>query len=167
MLITIVGKRGKGKTTLAKNLIKNSSYDRIFLFDFIIEYNDILSENIYFAYDNLHQFCKLVWDESSPALSQLVVFDEIDSLKEYFGQAKVNRWIGYLYRYGRHKNIDAIAVSRRFYDLPVIVRALTDKFHLFQITEERDINYLRRYIDNRFISKLISLEDWKYINIEF
>jgi hypothetical protein len=90
-----------------------------------------------------------------------VVFDEID----LYG--KNNPYISFLYRFGRHKNIEVIAVSRRFYDLPVIVRALTDKFYLFQITEERDLNYLRRSVPENIISKIIALKNFEYIMISF
>jgi len=89
------------------------------------------------------------------------VFDEID----LYG--KNNPHIAYLYKFGRHKGIDLIAVSRRFYDLPVIVRALTEEFILFNITEERDLNYLRRYASNKFIQTLIKLKFKQYIKLNF
>lgn len=161
MIVTIVGKRGKGKTSLAKQLIADSDAKQIFIYDFLGEYLIFASERILVSRGDLYEFCQTVWNTSSPQFKSLVVFDEID----LYG--KDNFHIGFLYRYGRHKNIDIIAVARRFYDLPVIVRSLTDLFYLFQITEERDVNYLRRYIKEDFVQKLIHLDDFHYLNISF
>jgi hypothetical protein len=111
--------------------------------------------------EDLYFFCRSVWDNANIKKSTLVVFDEID----LYG--KNNPYISFLYRFGRHKNIEIIAVARRFYDLPVIVRALTDKFFLFQITEERDLNYLRRTISEDAILQIMKLENYHYIGISF
>lgn len=156
-----MGKRGKGKTTLAKELIRNSSFDQVFIYDYLGEYIPLSSEKCLVSRGGLYNFCQIVWNTSTKEYQSLIVFDEID----LYG--KNNEYIAFLYRYGRHKNINLIGIARRFYDLPVIVRALTDKFYLFQITEERDINYLRRYISDEFVRKLIHLADYEYINIDF
>ena len=160
MLLTIVGKRGKGKTTLAKNLLIQSEADQIFVFDYLGEYLALSSERIRVYRENLAEFCEYIWNNSGGNIRSLAVFDEVD----LYG--KNNEYISFLYRFGRHKKIEIIAVARRFYDLPVIIRALTDKFYLFQITEERDISYLKRLVSDDFVRKLISLENFQYINIE-
>lgn len=163
MIITIVGKRGKGKTTLAKQKIRESQAERIYIYDYLGEYISYSSENILVSRGDLKGFCRTAWNDSKKTLrlNHLVVFDEID----LYG--KNNFQIEFLYRYGRHVNLDCIGIARRFYDLPVTARALTDTFYLFQITEERDINYLRRYISEEFIRRLIHLNDYEYINIDF
>lgn len=91
--------------------------------------------------------------------STLVVFDEVD----LYGKNDFR--IAHLYKFGRHKGIDLIAVARRFYDLPVYIRSLTDEFHLFQITEERDLSYLRRLVPESTIPVLVNLEPFQYINV--
>lgn len=160
MLRTIVGKRGKGKTTLAKNFINDSLAERVYILDFLGEYWSFQSERVIVFRDvGVYGFCSMVWEASSPAFQTLVIFDEID----LYG--KNNPYISFLYRYGRHKGLEIVAVSRRFYDLPVIVRALTDEFYLFQITEERDLAYLRRMIPENSILRLMSLKNFEYINI--
>jgi len=88
------------------------------------------------------------------------VFDEID----LYG--KIDPFIGFLFRYGRHKNIDLVSISRRFYDLPLITRALTDEFIFFQITEERDLQYLKRLVTEDYLNTIIHLSDYKYIKLE-
>lgn len=108
---------------------------------------------------NLYDFCQSVWESSSPKTHTLTIFDEID----LYGRN--DPFIAFLYRYGRHKNIDLLGISRRFYDLPVIVRALTDEFIFFQITEERDLQYLKRLVPDEYIQTLIKLPYYKYIKL--
>ena len=133
---------------------------RTFTFDFLGEYIDLQTKNLIIERTEIKRLCKAAWDSSGKGKT-VVIFDEVD----LYG--KNDPYISFLYRYGRHKNIEIIAVARRFYDLPVIIRALTDQFYLFQITEERDINYLRRFISEETIQTLISLESYKYIIIDF
>lgn len=157
-----MGKRGKGKTTLAKSLIlQQPEFNQVYILDFLGEYHNLRRRNLFIFREDLYFFCRSVWDNSSQRKNTLVVFDEID----LYG--KNNPYISFLYRFGRHKNIEIIAVARRFYDLPVIVRALTDEFFLFQITEERDLNYLRRSVKEDIILKIMKLENFHYIKISF
>lgn len=132
---------------------------KIYILDYLGEYGDFSSSNVYIQRTGLKPFCHKVWDESSAEHSSLVIFDEID----LYGKNDFR--IAHLYRFGRHKGIDIIAVARRFYDLPVYVRALTDEFHLFQITEERDLTYLRRLAPESWVQLLTRLEYFQYINI--
>lgn len=159
MLKTILGKRGKGKTTLAQNLIKYGDADQVFILDWLAEYHELKSPNIHIFFDNLALCGKKAWLQAGDHKT-LMVFDEID----LYG--KNNIYLDYLYRYGRHGNIDIIAVARRFYDLPVIVRSQTQIFFLFQITEERDLHYLRYLVPKSWIQKLINLKDWEFLTLK-
>ena len=130
------------------------------ILDFLGEYGSIKDNRIIISRGSLYELCKLAWDSASPKFRTLAVFDEID----LYG--KNDPFISFLYRYGRHQNIDLIGVSRRFYDLPVIVRALTDEFMFFQITEERDLQYLKRLVSDEYLKKLINLPNYKYIKLD-
>lgn len=132
---------------------------KVYILDYLGEYSSLHSSKIYVQNLGLKSFCHKVWDESSSKKSTLVLFDEID----LYGKDDFR--IAHLYKFGRHKNIDVIGVSRRFYDLPVIVRALTDEFYLFQITEERDLSYLRRIVPDSTLQTLINLESFHYIKV--
>jgi hypothetical protein len=132
---------------------------RVFILDYLGEYSKFSSRSVYVQNLGLKSFCHKVWDESDPKKSTLVLFDEID----LYGKDDFR--IAHLYKFGRHKNIDIIAVARRFYDLPVYVRALTDEFHLFQITEERDLSYLKRLVPESSLQILINLDPFHYINV--
>jgi hypothetical protein len=148
---------------LAKQLLQIRQAEgrarQVFILDYLGEYSKFSSRHVYVQNLGLKSFCHKVWDESSPRKSSLVVFDEID----LYGKDDFR--IAHLYKFGRHKNIDIIAVARRFYDLPVYVRALTDEFHLFQITEERDLSYLKRLVPESTLGTIVGLEPFHYINV--
>jgi len=157
---TIVGKRGKGKTTKCKSLIAESDADKIYILDYLGEYGNLESEKVLIYRGGLYEFCQYVWNDSSPQTKSLVIFDEVDLYP------KDSLHLGYLFRYGRHKSIDLISISRRFYDLPIICRALTDKFIFFQITEERDLMYLKRLVSQEYLNTLMNLPTFSYIELE-
>jgi predicted AAA+ superfamily ATPase len=153
-IITIIGKRGYGKTTLCKNIANDSLYKDILINDYIGEYSNLSlpDKEIYIVNNRIDLLIKFAWSRGDC----LLVLDEVD----LYG--KNNKAIEFIYRYGRHKNIEIVAVSRRFYDLPVIIRALTDYFFIFRITEKRDLEYLSRYIDNSRIEKIKSLPKYTF-----
>lgn len=159
MLKTILGKRGKGKTRLAKQIARSEPADQIFILDWLAEYHDLNRPNVKIFYDDLYACFIAAWNQADRKKKTLMIFDEID----LYG--KNNEYIDYLYRYGRHANIEIIAVARRFYDLPVIVRSQTNIFYVFQITEERDLNYLKNIASRDQISKIIRLKDLEYLTI--
>ena len=101
-----------------------------------------------------------MWDNSDPSFSSLVVFDEVD----VYG--KNNESIKYLYWYGRHKGLDIIAISRRFYELPVVVRSQTDRFYCFQVTEWNDLREIRYWIGSNYAEKIFHLDKFQYIIID-
>jgi len=153
-IITIVGKRGYGKTTLCKNIIANTRYTNICINDYIREYENLSIKNkmIFKVNNRIDLLINFAWKLGNC----LLVLDEVD----LYG--KNNSAIEFIYRYGRHRNIEIVAVSRRFYDLPVIIRALTDYFFIFRITEKRDLEYLSRYIDNSRLEKIRSLPKYTF-----
>lgn len=160
MIITVIGKRGKGKTTLVKQLIQESSAQKVYILDYLGEYGNLESEKVYIGRGGLYEFCEKVWNESDPSYESLAVFDEVDLY------SRDDPHLGFMYRYSRHKAVSLVAVSRRFYDLPTIVRALTDEFIFFQITEERDLQYLRRLVSQEYLNTLMNLPTFSYIRLE-
>lgn len=158
-----MGKRGKGKTTLAKNLIRTEAADQVFILDFIGEYYQAKRKNIFISFDTekLSSFCKTVWDSAEEGKKTLVIFDEI----HIYG--KKSPPIEFLYRFGRKKDIDIIAISHRFADLPMIVRSQTEKYYVFQVTEKCDLEFLRYSFDKEMVDKISRLEDFQYIILSF
>jgi len=161
MLITIVGKRGKGKTSLAKKLVRAESSSKIFIFDFMDEYSGLSNEYISIYYYDPWLFCKEVWEQAALYKNNLVVFDEINR----YGHN--NEDIHWLYDLGRHKNIDIIAVSRRiFSDLPVFVRTGTERYIFFQITEPIELDYIKKHSSEEMADMVRNLKDFQYITLD-
>lgn len=170
-IITIIGKRGYGKSTLAKQLMLQS-YNHIFIYDYLREYTGAVYSDYKSLTSDINQskkihiyrgsdynfFVNSCWAVSKKVNGCMCILDEVD----LFG--KNNSAVEYLYRYGRHRKIDIVAISRRFYDLPVITRALTDEFFILRITEQRDLEYLEK-ICHGISETVTSLAMFQYIKI--
>jgi hypothetical protein len=167
MLHTIVGKRGRGKTSLAAELIATQHRDRIWIYDYMAEFRGFsipeFIEVVIPQETGFDQFANQVWEASRVGISTLVVLDEVSS----YGRIGSNDHpcLGHFYRLGRHKDIDLISISQRFYSLPPIVRSQSDIFHTFQITELRDRQYLKGLVPPEVLETIIHLDKFKYINI--
>ena len=173
MLQTIVGKRGRGKTSLAAEIIASQRRDRIWIYDFMAEFQEFAIENfievIVPSQTGFDAFSNTVWEttkecyEKNPEYSTLVVLDEVSS----YGRvgAQDHPCLGHFYRLGRHIGIDLISISQRFYSLPPITRSQTDCFHVFQITEPRDTTYLKGLVSPEILETIKHLDTFQYINI--
>ena len=158
----VIGKRGRGKTTLVKQYIKESRAKRIWIFDFVGEYQEFQDwENVFIQRADLYDFCFNVWKFSSKENPSLVIFDEIASY------GKNSKEIEFLFRLGRHKGIEICCVAHRLFDLPPIVRSQADQMVLFQITLEMDLKELVKYVNKPIIDTLIYLPKFKYIIVDF
>ncbi|MBA7497093.1 hypothetical protein ES702_07702 [subsurface metagenome] len=165
MMIAIVGKKRKGKTVLAKNLILDEKYNQIFILDFLREYQYLKTWEKFFVYENiydLYSFVEAVWDSelTTKKTNTLVVFDEI----HMYG--KNSRPIETLFRFGAHWNIDIIAISHRFVDLHPNWREQVDEYRVFKLTDRADKNFLKDYISDEEIEKISNLDTLEYITLE-
>ena len=161
MIYTLVGKRGRGKTSLAAEIMVSGQFDQIFIYDYLGEFMEFAIDGyIRVANRNFEEFMFEVWDNSHPGIQTLLVLDEIANY------GKDNPQIDHVFRLGRHKQIQVIATSQRFYTLPVICRSQTDLFHVFQITEKRDIDYLKGIVDQRTLDQIIRLEKFQYLTLD-
>lgn len=167
--ITIIGKRGCGKTTLAKFFIRQVKRSHVVLInDYIGEYdgnlirnyNDIRRGVNVYRGDNIDWLADAAY-QSGKVFNRpvLLVLDEVDIYGKY------SEGIKRIYRYGRHRAVSVIAVSRRPYDLPVIVRALTHTWIIFNITEMRDLEYLRTIASPAQLDTVKRLKPMEYITI--
>jgi len=162
MIKTIIGKRGKGKTSLTHEIINEGGFNQVFILDFLGEYESfkekdvIISSNI----QDLESFCEQVWDASSKEKKTLVIFDEIHNYGKKCPPIEI------LYRFGRHWNIEIVAISHRFADLPMIVRSQTEQYYVFQVTEKCDLEFLRYSLPKEQVEHIANLDTWRYVTLE-
>jgi hypothetical protein len=160
LIYTLVGKRGRGKTSLAAEIMANGKFQRIWIYDYMGEFMEFAHEGfIEVANSGFIEFMHRMWDESRAGIETLLVLDEI----AVFG--KDDPRIDHVFRLGRHKQIQIIATSQRFYSLPVICRSQTDIFSVFQITEKRDVDYLRGVVSDSVLQTIVGLQPFEYINV--
>lgn len=159
---------------MAAELIALQNYDRVWIYDFMAEFHGFAIENfieiIVPSHTGFEAFSAQVWEETKKSYSEnsnfktLVVLDEVSS----YGRVGVNDHpcLGHFYRLGRHLGIDLISISQRFYSLPSIVRSQTDCFHAFQISEPRDVTYLKNLVAPIVLEQIIRLKKFEYLNID-
>jgi hypothetical protein len=161
MIHSLIGKRGRGKTSLIAELIASKPWDQIFIYDYLGEFMQFAIDGyITVCNTGFVDFAHYVWDNSHPGIETLLVLDEI----AIFG--KDNPQIDHLFRIGRHKQIQIISASQRFYTLPVIARSQTDIFHVFQITEQRDVQYLKGLVPPATMDRIINLQKFEYVDLD-
>lgn len=166
MIHTIVGKRGRGKTSLAAEILVSQKRDQIYIYDYMGEFRQFAIEGFIQVENTSTGFIPFMvnmWEECrdprNKGRSNLLILDEIS----VYGKNCLQ--IDHAYRLGRHVGLDIIAISQRFFSLPVITRSQSDVFHVFQITEQRDVQYLKGLVPDAVLNKIINLGMFEYLNI--
>lgn len=162
-----MGKKGCGKSHLANEFILAFSVDKkVLVYDTLNEYDfpvidldsfqnlskgvfkvspiDCQDEHIFFA-----SICEYVYKIGDTVL----VVDEIDM---YCSPQSQVEYLTKICRYGRHRAVDLVAITRRPHDIPRSITAMADEFYIFKIQEPKDIKYLRNF-DYEIESKINSL----------
>lgn len=160
-ITTIVGKKGTGKTTHIKELLIKGKYQQIFVLDSLYEYRHFSSAVCCVSHDvrNVHDFCKTSWNNCRTDIKSVMIFDEV----HLYG--KNDKDIDFIYRAARHANLDVIASTQRFYNMPVIVRSQTDTFDVFQITEPNDLMYLEKFVAKGIVNTIRNLKVLQYVQL--
>ena len=160
MIETVVGKRGRGKTSLIAEMLAKQRRDQIFIFDYCAEFGKFaVPDFCYVTRTGFQDFFAMAWKMSRQGISTLMVLDEV----AIYGRN--NPWLDHVFRLGRHKEIDIVSSCQRFFGMPPIIRALTDLYHVFQVTEERDIKYLKNYVSQPVLDVVMGLARFRYINL--
>ena len=165
-LTLILAKKGSGKTILGTalafanskplfiispnvNSIATFPHDSVFTSENL---SDLEFDFEYIKKTKTHTIFYLQKDDFEPILSALMQFDKIcifiDELDFYLGSVTNNESSFFkLINYGRHKQIDLIAISRRAQDIP---KTLTSQMDLLFVGKQGlDIN------DKKYISAFV------------
>lgn len=141
-------------------------YSRIFVYDYCGEFAQFAIDNFIIIEQNTTGFVPFmgnVWEQSKEVAARggksLLILDEI----AVYGRD--NPQIDHAYRLSRHVGLDIVGISQRFFSLPVITRSQSDVFHVFSITELRDLQYLRGVVGDEIAAKILGLQMFEYLSI--
>jgi DNA helicase HerA-like ATPase len=172
-IIYVCGKKGYGKTELTKTKII-PKYNRVVILDSlgfeypflssntISEFGENIEKNVqrdnfvltYNPLDNheaeFFKICLVLSD-------CLIVIEEADL---FCTTAQIDDSLNRLIRYGRHRNLDLVLISRRPAEVHRNVTAQSDIIISFRQTEPRDLEYFKKISENW--ESLKELKKWKY-----
>lgn len=177
-VIVIFGKRGSGKTTLAKKLILGRK--RLFIFDTLREYKvGLVTYDIIQAIEFLTEHQDRIFRLSfSPETNDKIAFDHsckliyaledltflIEEVDNYCSAQNVSEVFSKIIRYGRHKNISLITTSRRTAEVPRLLTSQATDFYIFSHHEPRDIDYFSHLFSPNVAEKVRQLKKLQYIH---
>lgn len=174
-IITILGKKGGGKTSLAANLTNESN--RLIIFDYNREYErglivtnpPKLAQELQKYYQSSFRIIyrpdeSLLLDEQFEGFSLIahamtnytLVIEEIDLVAS---AGFMPQGLQKIINYGRHKGINLIGLSRRAFKVPRDLTSNSDKVIIAgPLNEPRDIKYLADFMDSSDAEKVRNLK---------
>lgn len=177
-IILIIGKRGSGKSYLAKKLIANER--RLLVYDIMSEY----TQGIVFGTESNIMFRRL-WKKTYRGNFRLIyrpirpkqeiemladlvfalgymtfLVEEIDSICTSF---EIPEIFGRIVQRGRHRNITLIGVTPAPFGINRDLTRQAKEIYIFRTTEPRDIQYLRGLLGSGIEEKLNQLEQYQYV----
>lgn len=153
-VLTIAGKRGYGKTTIAQEVIQSLS--RVAIWDPHREYDHANSYHpVNGSIDEFEQWLKPLWQNGN-------IFIMIDEADEVIPVQPVilSPTIYKIVNYGRHRNIGLGMITRRIAMLNKTAFSQSVEIILFHHFTPNDIRYLSEFIPNT--DELIKLQKYQY-----
>ena len=176
--------RGKGKTNYVKNRIFQEPINPCYIIDIRNEFNHIPAfTNIYnfshWLYKHDAKYVKMPstseyykhgqfrfvlsnqmeWEQLYKMMSNFrnctIVVDEADAI---FTVRKFERPLLDVFLGCRNNNVSMIFMGKRPFLIPIYIRSQADKYVIFCIEEENDINYLSKRVKQNFPKDVYKLE---------
>lgn len=175
-IILIFGKRGSGKSYLAKNLIQTER--RLFIYDTIGEYNNGV---VFTELDELLRFwrriCRdrfrLIYQPADPSAdfdraaellyllgNVTLVVEELDI---YCQPLSISRPLANVVQRGRHRNITFIGITQRPFGIHRLLTSQAKEIYIFRTNEPRDRQYLCDLLGQEVEAKLDQLKEYEYV----
>ena len=173
LICGILGKKGSGKTTLAKRII--TRLDRVIVLDefrdyveclpvknindltYIVRQLDTVKFKIAYQADNQDETDNFL-EVINYVNNYTLVIEEVDL---YANSHDIHKEILSLLKYGRHFNRSLIYISRSPFEIHRYLTRQSDFIISFMQTEPRDIQYLQEYNFNKDVSA-IKYEKFEY-----
>ncbi len=171
----ILGKRGSGKSTLSKELMRRAGGRVVFL----SPVENLKADFTAWEYAEIKIFMEkmkggqiLVVRRADIKAAEIVALTALSMPKQKFNftlvvdeMDKYNKSTEMLdiIHYGRHFNINLICNSRRYTDLPRLLTSQADNMYIFRTQEPRDIQYIKDYCGHSAASKIVNLKPFHYL----
>src|SRR3989344_1971982 len=174
----VIGKRGSGKTTLAKEILKNN--ERFIVYDVNFEYDakELRAVPVYFFNDlkvllqktdpriifkprraigaSFEFFCATIW---LYATNYLLVISEFDSVVN-----KAEEYFLDLVHRGRHKNLGMLGDARRPFGIPRLFLTQLDVLFIGLMKPvPEDFRYLKEFLPKEAYEQLPTIERYKFL----
>jgi hypothetical protein len=186
-IITVVGQKGYGKTTLTEKIIIGLNKPTI-IADPRQQYNDDPKRRVLFrSVASFKQWIKanygifkrykleLIVDVTKSNFNELAtlvskmekvtfLIDEVDLFTDALGR-KDDALDG-LIHYGRHNQIDLVTTSRRPANISRNLTSQTDFFYLSRLAEPNDTKYFKQKYGNDIIPILQNLPKYEFLQVD-
>lgn len=180
-IIAVFGRKGSGKTTLVKYLVR--SCRRLILIDPLAEYENgtivYTREDLYYQatrykefriifrpmnYDDDENYTDVDYaaDLALALKNATLVIDEVD---KYCNSWYMSKQLNYCIQYGRHFGVYVIITSRQANRVRNDITAQADYIITFQQQGQQSLKYLRGYNDDDNIDNVINLDNYYYVFI--
>jgi len=162
-VITICGRRGSGKSNLAKTIIRFLLNSRcpVIIIDPLQEHRDFQGAQNKFLMFGDQQGCNNFIGQLIGKWKGILVIDEADG---FFPNRKILLpWQKYLVHLGRHYGIGIIFITRRLANLHTDCIAQTSKLFSFRLFAGADANYLSLMQLDELIEPIWNLEKFHFV----
>jgi hypothetical protein len=175
-IFTVVGKRGVGKSLLAHYFFL-SSKNPTFYFSFkepLLPPKNFLKiyglkqfiniklnkDKIYYIYTDDYDLN--IFEYLKDVSKMNFIFDEADFL---VSKKRPNENILYILKYTREQQINQFYICRRPVELHTDILSLSDGFFIFNLTNIRDLDYIKNslHLSNEVILKITKLKQYQFI----
>lgn len=175
----VIGKRGSGKSVLAKHMIRNER--RLVIYDIMSEYTEGVVFDL-FARRDCAEFWRRVYKSSFRiiyrplsvkfeidwlaqavfALGDLTfVVEEIDAVCTPYDMTP---WMQGIIQRGRHMNIEMIGITPAPFGIHRDLTRQAKDIYIFKTKEPRDVQYLRRLLGEEIEVKIAALEQYEFVH---
>lgn len=180
LIICVFGKKGYGKTYFVKHTLL-PQFEKIIIIDSLAEYKDgVIIEDIpslaEYLLRNKDGRYRIIYREplaqiedlepsealrtSWSAIGATIVIEELDIHASAISSPAS---IQCLLRYGRHRELNTIGVSRRASEVPRTITSQADLIISFNQQEPRDLAYIGSFAGKEFANALTELDYEEYL----
>jgi hypothetical protein len=176
IITNIMGKRGSGKSYLARQRI--AEFPRSLVYDTMGEYTSgVICEDlaelktvwqrsyqgnfriIYRPLDAEEEFeplCRLVWECGNMGFL-------VEEVQTFCNARSICRDFKAIIAKGRHRGISLIGVTQRPAEISKLLTSQAKEFCIFNTTEPNDIEYFRNSLGSDIVAKISELKEYEYV----